>query len=417
MTWFSKPMRWLLPCMVAACAALVGCGGGGGGGSAAPATTTTPVPVVLTNVVPVVVDSGPTGNSVNMPFATVTVCLPGSQTQCQTIDHVLLDTGSTGLRVLSSVLSSTLSLPAANGAAGLPLLNCSQFLDNSFTWGPIVLADVSLGSASNTAASLPIQIIADPRYNALSSACATGQANATVSALGAKGILGVGLFMQDCGAGCANTTNNGVYYTCSSAACTKAVPTTASVSQQLQNPIGTFTHDNNGVVIDLPSVAGLGAPSVSGSMYFGVGTQTNNALGSANLLTTDGNGYFTTTFGGKNLTTSFIDTGSNGVYFDSASFTQCSTSNLSGFYCPATASTQTATNAGANGTRTTVTFGVDSATRLLANTANSVLPALSGPVGDARTFDWGLPFFLGRRVFVGFEGKTTGTQLGPYFAY
>ncbi len=410
-------MRLLLCMAVLFSAALAGCGGGGGGGATtAPATTTTPVPVVLTNVVPVVVDSGPTGNGVNMPFATVTVCQPGSQSQCQTIDHILLDTGSTGLRILSSVLSPTVSLPASNGAAGLPLLNCSQFLDNSFTWGPIVLADVSLGT-SNTAANLPVQVIADPKYNALSSACATGQANASVSALGAKGILGIGLFQQDCGAGCASVANNGVYFTCSSAACSKAVPTTVSTALQLQNVVGSFTHDNNGVLIDLPAVAGLGAASVAGSMYFGVGTQTNNALGAASVQTTDNNGYITTAFGGKNLTTSFIDTGSNGVYFDSASIALCTAGNLSGFYCPATASTLTAINIGANGTRTTITFGVDSASRLLANSNNSVLPSLSGTVGDARTFDWGLPFFLGRRVFLGYEGKATGAVQGPFFAY
>ncbi len=416
MRYFNKPWRLLL-CMLAFSVTLVACGGGGGGGSAAPAgsSTAATVPVVLTNVVPIVVDNGPAGNAVNVPYATVTVCQAGSTSQCQTIDHVLLDTGSTGLRVLSSVLSSSLNLPVQNGASGFPLLNCSQFLDGSFTWGPVVRADVSLGS--NTASNLPIQVIADQRYNATSAVCGTGQANATVSALGAKGILGIGLFQQDCGPGCANVANNGVYYTCSSAACTKAVATTVAQTLQLQNPAGSLTHDNNGLLIDLPAVAGSGAVSTSGSLYFGIGTQTNNGLGAASVQTTDNNGYITTAFGGKNLATSFIDTGSNGLYFDTATITRCTGSSVFGFYCPAAATTLTAVNIGANGTRTTVTFGVDSASRLLANTANSVLPQLSGPVGDSQTFDWGLPFFLGRRVFIGFESRVTGTQQGPFFAY
>ncbi len=81
MTCFNRPVRLLL-CALAASAALVGCGGGGGGGSSAPATTPTPVTTpVLTNVVPLVVDGGPIGNTVNVPYATVTVCQPGSQTQ------------------------------------------------------------------------------------------------------------------------------------------------------------------------------------------------------------------------------------------------------------------------------------------------------------------------------------------------
>jgi hypothetical protein len=39
------------------------------------------------------------------------VCVPGSTSDCQTIDHVLVDTGSTGLHLIGSVL--TLLGPAA----------------------------------------------------------------------------------------------------------------------------------------------------------------------------------------------------------------------------------------------------------------------------------------------------------------
>jgi hypothetical protein len=372
-------------------------------------------PTTTANAVPITVDGGPTGNSVNLLFATATVCRPGSQTQCQVIDHLLLDTGSTGLRILSSVLSSSLGLPSVTGATGFPVLNCAQFLDNSFTWGPLVSADVSLGS--NTATNLPIQVIADPTYNALSSNCATGVANDSVASLGAKGVLGIGLFQQDCGVGCARVTNNGIYFTCASATCPKAIATTVSVNLQLQNPAGAFSHDNNGIVIDLPAVGAAGAPSVAGTMYFGIGTQTNNPLASASVLTTDVNGYITTSFGGKTLSTSFIDTGSNGLYFDSSAITQCTSGNLTGFYCPATASTLTATNVGANATRSTVSFSIDSASKQLSSAANTVFPQLAGTVNDSKTFDWGLPFFLGHRVFVGFEGKATGAVTGPFFAY
>ncbi len=367
------------------------------------------------NMVPVTVDAGPTGNSINVLFGSVTVCKPGSQAQCQTIDHLLLDTGSTGLRVLSSVLSPSLGLPVANGPTGLPLLNCAQFLDSSFTWGPMVNADVSLGA--NTATNLPIQVIADPKYNALSSNCGTGFANDSISALGAKGILGIGLFQQDCGAACVNRVNNGVYFTCTSAACSNVVATKLGLGQQLQNPVGAMVNDNNGIVIDLPSVSGAGAPSVAGAMYLGIGTQGNNPLGTATVLKTDGNGYITTSFEGKNLTTSFIDSGSNGTYFDLATIKQCTSNNLSGFYCPAAATSFAAINVGTNGASTSLFFSVDDANKQLSRLANSVFPLLAGTVGDSQTFDWGLPFFLGRRVFIGFEGKATGSVQGTFFAY
>ena len=64
--------------------------------------TTPPVTPTVNNVQAVVVDSGPTLNGQPIGandelFTTVTICVPGTTT-CQSIDHVLVDTGSSGLR-------------------------------------------------------------------------------------------------------------------------------------------------------------------------------------------------------------------------------------------------------------------------------------------------------------------------------
>src|ERR1019366_6411445 len=85
-------------------------------------TTVTVNPVQqANNVQPIVVDAGPpqlTQPSTNVAFTTVTVCVPGTTT-CQSIDNVMVDTGSSGLRLISGVLN--ISLPPENDSGGNPL--------------------------------------------------------------------------------------------------------------------------------------------------------------------------------------------------------------------------------------------------------------------------------------------------------
>jgi hypothetical protein len=410
------------------------CGGGGGSipAPSAPAVPTAPevpsTPVVPTvpaaaNVSQLTVDAGPsgTGYNVNRLYTTVTVCSPDSTTQCQTIDHILVDTGSFGVRLLSSAMDTTLNLKQSKGASGLPLLNCAQFVDLSFAWGPVATADVWL--AGEKAARVPIQVIADPSFNSLAAACSSGTAITNATVLGANGILGIGLFKEDCGSGCISNPHNGFYYTCTDANCTATTGAKTSLAQQVQNPVPLFETDNNGVLIELPRVSAAGAPSLSGSLIFGIGTQSNNQWTSGAVLTTDAVGYVTTSLAGQNLpnnfTNSFIDSGSNGLFFDST-ITKCGTS-ADGFYCPTSPVNLSATLVGANLATSAIAFSIDKATDLFAGGVNHVLPTLAGDIGDIpghpSTFDWGLPFFYGRRVFFGIEGQASTLGTGPYYAF
>ena len=65
-----------------------------------------PPPPPAVNVLTVTVDGGPAAapGAINHAYVTVKVCVPGSQSQCTSVDHVLLDTGSFGLRLVRSVL-------------------------------------------------------------------------------------------------------------------------------------------------------------------------------------------------------------------------------------------------------------------------------------------------------------------------
>jgi Protein of unknown function (DUF3443) len=408
--YFNNFSRRALALALVAGTLLAACGGGDSGTALVPALNPPPA----ANVLGMVVDTGPVGNSVNRPYTTVTICQPGSTTVCQTIDRILVDTGSTGLRLLSGVMSPNLNLTRLTGNTGLPLLNCAQFVDNSFAWGPVAVADILL--SGKRAASVPIQVIADPAFNRLSATCSSGDEVTSPATLDANGILGVGYYKEDCGAPCASTAANGVYYTCASGSCFSATRSVASLAKQLKNPVPLFATDNNGVLIDLPAVGFAGAPTLAGSLVFGIGTQPNNQFTPGAVFTLRG-GNFTTLLGGRSLDTSFIDTGSNGLFFDTSLLPVCSGSSGSGFYCPTALTTFSATMVGANGVSVPVSFSVTNALRSFSSGSLAAIPTLAGNVLDARTFDWGLPFFYGRRVFIGIEGQPSPLGTGPFFAF
>jgi hypothetical protein len=400
------------------------CGGGGGGSSSAPASpsvTSTPsasgssnsssAPAAATNVATISVDSG-ISNVPNMPFVSVTVCTPGTSS-CQTIDHVLVDTGSWGLRVFASQLPASVALPQEADASGNALAECMQFFDG-YTWGSVRTADVQI--AGETAASLPIQVI-DPNYASVPASCAnTGAARNTPSALAANGVLGIGVFKHDCGAACAQQAVEGTYYTCPASGCASL-----AVAEPLQvaNPIPYFATDNNGAIVSLPAVSGDGAPSVAGQLIFGVGTQGNNGLGSAQALGVDAStGDFTTVQDGTTYTKGMIDSGSTGIFFATSEMSPCAAPNAA-YYCPSSSEQFSALNEGDNGVSSTVSFSVGNAAAMAASLGgDAVLPLLAGPAFvTSNVFDWGLPFFYGRSVYTAIEQQSTPGGAGPYFAY
>lgn len=380
-------------------------GGGGGGGS-------------IANVQSISVTTGPSAGPpisspyINGAFTSVTLCAPGSTSTCQTISGVLVDTGSSGLRVLSSALS--ISLPQQTASNGSPIVECLPFVDG-ITWGPVQTADMTI--AGEQAKSLPIQVIGSSSFSTIPNACTSfGAPEDDLSTLGANGILGVGPYAQDCGTACtvSGASNPGLYYECPAGGC---AVTAQSLSKQVLNPVVLFATDNNGVIIEFPSVTGSEV-SVSGSMIFGIGTQANNGLGSATVYTMDpSSGNFTTIFNNVTYTdASFLDTGSNAIYFLDANTTGMPTcADATFWYCPAATQNFSATNRGANGASGSFAFSAGNADTLTANDTIGVANGLAGP--NPGTFDWGLPFFYGRRVYTAIEGQDTPGGIGPYWAY
>ena len=385
--------------------AVPACGGSSSNAPSGGGSSTTPAQ----NVQPIIVDAGPANNAADEAFTAVTICTPGSTTDCQTIDGIVVDTGSSGLRILGSLL--TLPLPKQTSSNGNAITECLPFLDG-FTWGAVETADIKI--AGEQASAVPIQAIGSSVSATIPAACtASGPVSEdTLDSLGANGILGIGVFRQDCGSECAFSTSPGLYYSCASTGCT---PTVEALTQQVQNPVWRFPKDNNGVTIALSAVPSEGALSVTGSLVFGIGTESNNGLGNAKVLTVDvDSGYLTTVFNGQSYAGSFVDSGSNGLYFlDPATTGLPLCKDASDFYCPSTLQTLSATNRGAN--------GVTIVTPLLVANLDSLNPQFSafndiaGP--NPGSFDWGLAFFFGRTVFTAIEGQATPGGVGPYVAY
>jgi hypothetical protein len=392
--------------VLAACLSLAAACGGGSG------STTSASPPAIDNVQPIQVNLGPHGDYLNGLFTSVTICVPGSS-NCQTIDGVLVDSGSEGLRLLASEVR--LPLTPATDASGNVLANCANFADLSYQWGPITKASVQM--AGEIAPSVNIQLVGGAAVPGAPDACSSGGTAAdTLSALGARGILGIGLFREDCGAGCAGARRvpPPVYFACGpgGGSCTA---TTVALAGQVQNPVWLFPQDNNGYSVTLPTIPDTGARTVSGSLIFGIGTQSNNALGSARPYTTDNVGNVTTTFNGTTMS-GYFDTGSNTISFldDSTIPLPACPGDDKDFSCPATTQRLTATNTGQNGTTAPITFSAANAETLF-NSSNFAFNDIVGP--DSGDFDWGLPFFFGRTVFTGIEGQTTPAGIGPLWAF
>lgn len=412
------------------CAVLVACGGGGGGGSstsAAPSTAPAPASAPLTasapaaasspntagttvtqsttpNVQPITVTRAVTSTR-NMLRTSVTICVPGTNT-CQTIDNIQVDTGSQGLRILASALDPSIALPLvadndASGAVG----ECAVF-GSGYTWGAVRQADVRL--AGQVAGATSVQLISDSALPTVPTDCTqAGLPMLTAANLKGNGILGVGPFVTDCGSGCSASALPRWYYNCGTGTC---VAGTLQVAQQVTNPVANFPTDNNGVVIDLPAVPPEGASTVTGTMTFGIGSQANNVLGSATVLKSSASsGYVSTSFDGSTYASSFIDSGSNGLFFPSTTLAKCGV-----WYCPSSAQTLNATINSSSGKSAAVSFSVGTSTTLMAS-PNYAFDNLAGVTNGA--FDWGLPFFYGRRIFTALAGRPTPAGTGPYYAF
>src|SRR5262245_29632553 len=192
---------------------LLGCGNSGSSGPSGPSG-----PNVL--AVTVSPGSGTLCAFANALCTQVTICQPNTS-NCQTIADILVDTGSTGLRIFASRV--TITLPAST-------IGECIFFGSGTQWGRVQSADVILGG--EPAVSVPIHVI-DPTFagqytsggQPVTNVCGVAIVDSSPAQVGFNGILGVGLFPFD----------SGSYYNCVVLSCTAI---SLAPSQQIQNPVG-----------------------------------------------------------------------------------------------------------------------------------------------------------------------------------
>ncbi|WP_322048786.1 DUF3443 domain-containing protein [Paraburkholderia sp. J67] len=422
-----EPRSFVLAALFALATGLAACGGGGGSSSSSssgsgssgsssdtsglPAgPTQQPIAATAANTVAVTVNSGLTNSTPNIPTVSVTVCVANTST-CQTISNIQVDTGSFGLRILNSAFNSTMqgALPKATSGTST-LAECTAFADG-YTWGTVRTADVKIGG--ETASAIPIQVIGDLASSTVPTSCANiGAAQNSTTALGANGLLGIGVAPWDCGANCVSAANSN-YFACPNGS--NCAQTGVPLAQQVANPVPHFTTDNNGVILQMPPVSNNGQASATGTLVFGIGTQTNNTLNASQRFTTTAWGDLTTTFNSRSLA-AFLDSGSNGIFFADSALAQCG-GNLGAFYCPATAQTFSATLVDQNNTSGSVSFNVVNASSLFSNASYFAFNDLAGQFGSSSSLDLGLPFFYGRYVYYGQDQTATGGSQKPYVAF
>lgn len=392
---------------------LTACGGGGSGnndnnsGSSGSGNTNN----TTLNQIPVTVSTGPQNNYLNGLYGSITLC--NSSNICTTVNNVIFDTGSVGVRIVKSALPNGFLSADSDGNGGT-YSNCGVFA-SGYTWGDVSSATITLGGLTSSQ-KVPVHIIGQSNYSVPSS-CSSGNGSAmnSVSSLGANGIIGIGLFKYDCGSTCVNYQTTS-YFSCKNNTCTS---TRIPLTSQLLNPVAAMPAPyNNGNVISLPAIPSTGSKNVNGSIYLGIGNATNNTFSPKAVINTDNNGYINATMNGKTFSQSFLDSGTSIYGITDSSIPLCSQSGFTDYFCPSSTYSPSIILSNASKTQnSTVTLTIDNAYNLIQTGNNAFYNMAFNFSSWSSSVDLGLTFFFGKNVATGIEGTSSNIGSGTYFAF
>ncbi len=362
--------------------------------------------------------AGPTDNVVALTMKTprggfnrmvvsVTLCAPGTN-RCATIEDVMVDTGSTGLRLEASAIPAFLRLPPLQGPNGAPLGECLRFVHDA-AWGPLVRADLHLGAL--VAPAIAMQIIADGPSQP-PQGCPPSHVHPT-----ANGTLGVGPHLFDCPGDCQQVASAPGVFEAARKGWT-AVPGRIAPAYRVPNPVTRFPVHNNGIVIDLPAPRPGGEAKVEGTLTIGVDTGKTEPLDTARIVRLDRRGTFTTIYNGIVYPRSYLDSGTMTYILRDAGLSRCT--RLPWAFCLDPQRSFAATLVGTDGATVATSFIVGNHQ----DTSDHHYGAAEGLAvaadADTTAFVWGAPYFLGKRIAIVMEGRSLPghpSLMGPFFAF
>jgi len=356
----------------------------------------------LNNVAPLTVRTPHRG--FNRMVVSVTVCAPGTG-RCATIDDVMVDTGSTGLRLEASAVPSSLRLPAFVGPESKPLAECLRFVHDT-AWGPLHRTNLHIGGM--TATDLPIQVIADDG-GPQPAECPVSTVRPT-----SNGTLGIGPWLVDCPGDCEQDDGHPGVFVDREGAWSPfrgAVPR----AYRLPNPAAAFPGHGNGVSFDLPMPPRDGAAQVVGTLTLGVVAAPDSLLNKARIVCIDGRGHFTTLYGGKAYPDSYIDSGTETNIIPDADLPRCE--GMSWAFCAIPDRSFTATMVGRGGAGIDLAFMVGDYRGALERRVGA-WDGFAEVNGNSMAFVWGAPVFFGRQVSVIFDGRSVPGRdgvIGPAY--
>jgi hypothetical protein len=172
--------------------------------------------------------------------------------------------------------------------------------------------------------------------------------------------------------------------------------------------------NNNGTILSIPDVSSVGASNASGNLILGIGTQPNNQPDSGLYFfqASPSTAYISATYKGR-TTRSLLDSGTNAYAFYDNTIPNCSSSS---YYCPTSLLQLTSVQSGTNSVSAQANFYVESPSNL--SGSNYVFNNVAFEVSSGQNFFiYGLPFYLGKSIFTGLDGKTSPLGSNLYWAY